>query len=618
MSAAFVVAGVVILLVLAVAARAGLAQLVGPVFLYDVIRSSRRGRFFLYRTLYAGGMLLLLLWIWLNLGRHSNLAGQLEGLGEIFFGTCATVQFVAVCLLTPGAVAGCIAEEKGSRTIEFLLATDLNNREIVLGKSASRVGALLMVLLAGLPVLSLMQFFGGIDPAILLLTYAATGLTLLSLTGISVVQSVQRRRGRDAIQLAYLTAAAYLGVSWMLSLLQGLTAAATGTWLGAAADAARPVIDVIRWGDPLRAYSEARSAISASGPRGPEFLRILGEYAAFHGSVFVAGLSYAVWRLRPIALKQASLGDGTAARRRRNTRRPDVFENHPMVWKEVYAERTYNVGRVARLTLRLLPVLAFVPLVVIAVLVFGELSVSRMSVDGGVEAVNNWLRGVNAFLGSLMVIAIAVRAAGSVGGERDRDTLPSLLTTPLSAGEILFGKFVGAGAGLSSLAYWLAAAWGIAIVFSAVNPLTLLAEPIALAPPAAAAAAAGLYFSVRCRTTLRALVATVLAVVLGLGGHWLLGCSCCFAPMAFAGGPELMTYVGAYLAGATPPLVLAIVPMALNEDWLARGELTGHVMAGVGGLMSWSLVAVLLYSTALARFARATNRAGPTRPGVPG
>lgn len=616
MSAALVVAGLAAFLFIAVIARAAVAQLVGPVLIYDAIRTSRRGRFFLYRTLDAGGMLLLLVWIWASWRRNAASTDQLQGLGEAFFATCAAVQFLAVCLLTPGAVAGCIAEEKGSRTLEFLFATDLHSREIVLGKMAARVGNLLMVLLAGLPVLSLMQFLGGIDPLILLFTYAATGLSMLGLTGISMVQSVQRRRGRDAILLAYLAAAAYLGVSWLLVMVQRLVGQAPGTMLNSVVDATRPVIEMFRWGDPWRAFNEVRVVIGAAGGHGIELLRILGEYAAFHGLVFLAGVSYAVWRLRPIALAQAGQGDTPPGRRRKRRRRPAVFENQPMIWKEVYAEGTVRVGRTAATALQLLPALGFVPLAIIVFLVFGESGGGRMSVDDGAAAVNRWLRGVNAFLGGLMLIGIAVRAAGSVGGERDRDTLPSLLTTPLSAHDIIFGKLVGAAAGLRTAAYWLAAAWAIAIVASAVNPLTLLLEPIALAPPAAAAAAGGLYFSVRCRTTLRAVVAIIITVVLALGGHWVLGCYCCLGPLVFAGGPGIIGHVLAFQAGATPLVVLAVVPMALNENWLTQAEMSGYLIAGVAGLLAWFAVALLLYQAALRRFAADTNRAGPIRPGA--
>ena len=109
---------------------------------------------------------------------------DLSRLAETFFSVYMVVQFILVCILTPAAVAGAIADEKERRTLEFLLATDLRDREILFGKLASRVGSLLLFLLAGLPILGLMQFFGGIDPDLVLAGFAATFATVLTLAAV--------------------------------------------------------------------------------------------------------------------------------------------------------------------------------------------------------------------------------------------------------------------------------------------------------------------------------------------------------------------------------------------------------------------------------------------------
>ena len=51
-----------ILLSLVIVLRRGWVKLLGPVFFYDAIRSARRGRYFLVRTLYTGLILGLLCW----------------------------------------------------------------------------------------------------------------------------------------------------------------------------------------------------------------------------------------------------------------------------------------------------------------------------------------------------------------------------------------------------------------------------------------------------------------------------------------------------------------------------------------------------------------------------
>src|SRR5262249_34953404 len=159
-----------------------------------LVRIGRRTRYFLLRTAYALLLALLLFWVYLiwyaNSPDGQIRASVLAQFAESFFYTFMVVQFVAAVVLTPAYTAGAIAEEKDRRTLEFILATDLNNHEIVLSKLAARLANLTLILFAGLPILSALQFLGGVDPNLVLAGFLATGLTMLSLGGLSIVNSV--------------------------------------------------------------------------------------------------------------------------------------------------------------------------------------------------------------------------------------------------------------------------------------------------------------------------------------------------------------------------------------------------------------------------------------------
>jgi ABC-type transport system involved in multi-copper enzyme maturation permease subunit len=100
-----------------------------------------------------------------------------------FFVIFMIVQFVMAGLVTPIFTAAAIAEEKERRTLDYLLTTHLHDREIVLGKLAARLGQLFLVLLTGLPVLSLLLFMAGVDPDRLLAGFAATAATMVARSG---------------------------------------------------------------------------------------------------------------------------------------------------------------------------------------------------------------------------------------------------------------------------------------------------------------------------------------------------------------------------------------------------------------------------------------------------
>src|SRR5204862_3873863 len=99
------------------------------------------------------------------------------------------VQGAAVFALTPAYLAGAIAEEKERGTLELLFTTPLLNREIICGKLFGRLAHLGFILLFGLPIMALMQLWGGVDAGVLLAGFDVAGLALLSIGSISILCS---------------------------------------------------------------------------------------------------------------------------------------------------------------------------------------------------------------------------------------------------------------------------------------------------------------------------------------------------------------------------------------------------------------------------------------------
>src|SRR5262249_49881920 len=117
---------------------------------------------------------------------------------------------------------------------------------------------------------------------------------------------------------------------------------------------------------------------------------------------------------------------------------------------------------------------------------------------------------------------VAVRASTAISGERDRETLDGLLTSPLNSHDILFGKWLGSLLGVRRAWFWLGLIWGIGLVTGALHPASLMLTFVAWLVYASCLAGVGLWFSISSRTTLRAMLYT-LAAVLGVSvGHWMI------------------------------------------------------------------------------------------------
>jgi hypothetical protein len=67
-------------------------------------------------------------------------------------------------LAAPAATAGAICVDRARGTLTHMLATDLSDPEIILGKLAARLLPVLGLVAFSWPLLALSSLLGGIDP----------------------------------------------------------------------------------------------------------------------------------------------------------------------------------------------------------------------------------------------------------------------------------------------------------------------------------------------------------------------------------------------------------------------------------------------------------------------
>ena len=146
-------------------------------------------------------------------------SSEMADFGQQIFIAFAIVQAVVVLLLTPALVGGAIADERQRKTLHYLLTSELSSAEIILGKLAARLLQVGVLVALGLPVVSLIGLFGGVDFQVLLLTYAATLTTIYFLATASILVSVVSRRPREAISLLYVLEMVWLIVPTILMTL---------------------------------------------------------------------------------------------------------------------------------------------------------------------------------------------------------------------------------------------------------------------------------------------------------------------------------------------------------------------------------------------------------------
>ncbi len=612
----------------AVLLRRGWLKLFGPVLFYDLVLTARRRRHAVLRCLYAALLIYAMVVVYLlRLAQGDLPVDLLKGnlfafrklpthvvteLTNVFFFLFFSIQMTLTLILTPAYTGGAIAAEKERQTLDALLATDLRNREIVLSILVSRLANLVLILLTGLPILSLMEFLGGLDPNLVLAMYAATGLTLASLGCFGILNSVRFARPRAAVMRTYLWMLLYLGassLSWLL-LLPALKLAhfpSTDTWKSPV-----EMEDVVGWfnaGNPGSAVAEVVRGLSSGAPLGKILPDVLLAYAWFHGVTAAGCLGLAVTRFRAWTLPGGAEAAARAGFFRKQTLPPlwsawlrRRVGRWPMLWKELFVETGVRRGWLGWLGIGTLVAVSLLPAVHLVGWFNGFGAMLRWG-EGIQLVMNVWIRVVSAVLGSLLLVQVGIRAAGGISGERARQTLDSLLITPLEARAILGGKWLGAVLNPRWAWVWLGLIWTWGLAVGALSPWAVPAFALAWLVYAGFLASLGLYLSVAAGTTQRATIWTLLITIL---------VTALSALTAFDFLPQLGGF------GLVPPVALGMLPCLHGDARELINSGFGSLKSVFLGLGLWAALALFLaylagyrFRVLIGRQRRRTNAAVP-------
>lgn len=413
--------------------RHGGWHLLGPHFYYDVVRLARRGRSTALRVVYILALFAGLALVYENTpaARDWRL-NDLARVSEKFAFALFLIQNIAVMVLAPAYLGSAIAEERERRTLELLFTTQLNNTEIILGKLTSRIIHLVGFVLAGVPILSVIQFWGGIDMLLIAGNLLNTLLNILSIGSFCLLVSVLARTVTGAVMSLY---ALILPIGFCcMGLLRGF-----------------PFV-----------LQDARS-----GGAGNITVQDLGVLCIIHLLVVAGFLSLAVVALREheMVAKMRGLAPQTGVpkaappdlmpiseppgqKRQREPENefsipytlPPVTDN-AMLWKERYVGGPpWFFSPVV-----LVPAL---PFLVTGLLVFGFGYVPALflSHEQFREAAETWaivLRYLYYVCLAAYVLGVGFHAASSVARERQQQTLDPLLLLPIDRSEILWAKLLG-------------------------------------------------------------------------------------------------------------------------------------------------------------------------------
>ncbi len=387
--------------------------------------------------------------------------------------------------------ASSIALEKDRRTLDFMLATRLSNTEIVLGKLAACITALVAGFAAGLPIMLLLHPLGGIDLRLILLAYAGLITTAFFMISLAIWVSTRATNARAARAASGVWCFAWMcGPSFV-----AIVFSRVGLHLP------RFVLTANAWAlisSPFDLWFKIATGVRPSSG-------LLYAVAWMSGLQLAGGALLVIWaiaRLRSAyRLNVSGDSQSVAARLSRpgwRWRRKRPVGDDPILWREMHTARAGLLGKAVGLVIYL----GVYGILTYFTVFFASAALIEVWHNGyrsgitsadqpewnlmirffmsGVEVnppadlaraeFNLYLRFVTTPLVFLITLFATGIAADGIESERTRETWDSLIATPLTARDILRSHMLSALWRMRLILATLLALWTIGLVAGSVHP----------------------------------------------------------------------------------------------------------------------------------------------------
>ncbi len=415
---------------------------IGPVFTRELVTAPRRPKFFLYRSVYAGSLLLLMCTAWLVLAGTQVIRniGDMSQFGGMLFQLLAPIQLALAVFFAAMMSASAVAQEKDKQTLILLLMTRLTNSELVLGRLCSSLVNILVMMLAGLPVFMFSMLFGGISLSQVISVFVVTVGTVLASGSLGSIIALYREKTFQTLAFTALILVFWIGIWYAIGegavgeSIAGVKTSTLASWfspLQAVLAAARPNFD------------------GTNGLVAPATYGFVGF--SLLTTLVLNGLAIAkvrIWNpsreVRSMVTKTEASDDSEEARdahvdvqlRRKEKGAVRTVWNNPILWREA---RTWAYGKKV-IAIR---VAYWVLFAMAAVALWWVMQQPVQQASGGFDSIVESTAKplIPFFIVSLVIVnALAVTA---ITNERDGRSLDLLLVTDLSPKEFIFGKLGG-------------------------------------------------------------------------------------------------------------------------------------------------------------------------------
>jgi ABC-type transport system involved in multi-copper enzyme maturation permease subunit len=137
-------------------------------------------------------------------GPSDFVPGSVSGsIGQGVFATVLILQTLLTILLAPALTSGAISSEREKQTLELLITTPVSTLGMVTGKLFSSLAYLLLLIVASVPLMSIVFTLGGVAPDDVVRAYVMLFAVALGLGSVGLFMSALVKRTQVATALSY-------------------------------------------------------------------------------------------------------------------------------------------------------------------------------------------------------------------------------------------------------------------------------------------------------------------------------------------------------------------------------------------------------------------------------
>ena len=404
----------------------------GPVFVYEWLTTTRRWQLYAYRAAFVCAILAGMIVVSRTIPEPPTTRGPgvslqaLASYGRTLYFAVTSIELTIVLLVAPAATAGAVCLDKTRGTLDHMLATDLSNGEIVLGKLAVRLAPVLGMVACVLPIMAIAGLLGGIDPTALFGSFFVAVACAVLGCSLALVLSVWGRKTHEVLMITYLIMILWLfGPFLLTNIIQSIGISSL-----------RFIAPLLwQWLEFTNPYYLAWAPYTGPGSVS------LTSYLAFLGSCLgISGIfmALATWQIRGVAQKQAGRSRARKGRGWLAAHLPVLawhrllpgpsLDGNPVFWREWHRSKPSKFMRLAWAAYWAFGVVWIV--------------IALQSLGSGIPNVD-MIATLNVFQVGVGLLLLSVSAVTSLAEERMCGSLDVLLTTPLSTRSILAGKWGG-------------------------------------------------------------------------------------------------------------------------------------------------------------------------------